>query len=316
MVYFGPKRYRPQRVGPTTRERAKILGSLALLLVLILTVWSMQRPEPEPSLTIPVMSSGSNDDGGLSADNTDSLGGSSSEGEVPEPVSLPSPDQGPPAEPFQENPAVLYAVRDGDAKVEGPAELAGLHYLLHRWRSDWQPEEITEPPEVSEIASQAAFMRGRRCLFVITLIENPRLRILEDNPSGLTSIWEAFGSDRSNRLHRINFISKPKNLPRSSEVLVTGDFLRLYRYETVTGMDGMVPEWVCGKLEPYESPFAGRSYWAQEMFWALSGIGVLTLLVGVFFYSRSTVSGQKTGSSKRSSTRPTGKARKRTEDES
>ena len=246
MVYFGPKRYRPQRVGPTTRERAKILGSLALLLVLILTVWSMQRPEPEPSLTIPVMSSGRNDDGAVSADNTDSLGGSSSEGEVPEPVSLPSPDQGPPAEPFQENPAVLYAVRDSDAKVEGPAELAGLHYLLHRWRSDWQPEEITEPPEVSEIASQAAFMRGRRCLFVITLIENPRLRILEDNPSGLTSIWEAFGSDRSNRLHRINFISKPKNLPRSSEVLVTGDFLRLYRYETVTGMDGMVPEWVCG----------------------------------------------------------------------
>lgn len=308
MVYFGPKRYRPQRVGPTTRERAKIIGSLALLLVLILTVWSMRSPEPEPSLTIPVVGSGENETGGGLPD---SMGGTATGGEVPEPVSLPAPDQDPPAQPFVENPAVLYAVRDGEAVVEGPTELAGLHYLLHRWRSDWQAGELSEPPEVAEIATQSAFMRGKRYFFVITLIENPRLRVLEDNPSGLTSIWEAFGSDRSNRLHRINFISKPKNLPRSSEVLVTGDFLRLYRYETVTGLEGMVPEWVCGKLEPYTSPFAGRSNWAQEMFWALSGLGALTLLVGVYFYSRSTGS-----SSTRSSSRQTGSNRKRPADES
>lgn len=71
-------------------------------------------------------------------------------------------------------------------------------------------------------------------------------------------------------------------------MVVTGDFLRLYRYETVTGLEGMVPEWVCGQLEPYENPFAGRSGWAQEMFWVLSVLGAFTLLVGVYFYTRST----------------------------
>ena len=315
MVYFGPKRYRPQRIGPTTRERAKILGSLALLLVLILTVWSMQRPEPEPELTIPVMANGENGDSAGAVENTDSGVSSTAVGEVPEPVSLPEPSQPAPAQPFVNDPALLALVRDGQAVVEGPTELAGLYYLLHRWRSDWSPEEVNEPPEVSEIAALAPELRGQRCNFVITLIENPRLRTLEENPSGLTSIWEAFGSDRSNRLHRINFIAKPKNLPRSSEVLVTGDFLRLYRYETVTGREGMVPEWVCGKLEPYESPFAGQSGWAQEMFWVLSGLGALTLLGGVYFYTRSTSGGPTRSGSERGESRRRRSERKQSSDD-
>ena len=241
-------------------------------------------------MDVPLMPVGGSGEVAPSLGNLPVGGSSQPSGEVPEPVSLPVPAQSLPVIPFEENSETLLAVRDGEAVIEGPTELAGLHYLLHRWRSGWEAPEISEPPDVNELASMAPKIRGNRYNFVITLIENPRLRELEENPSGLTSIWEAFGSDRSNRLHRINFISKPKNLPRSSEVLVTGDFLRLYRYETLTGLEGMVPEWVCGQLEPYENPFAGQSGWAQEMFWVLSVIGAFTLLVGVYFYTRSTSS--------------------------
>ncbi|OUU24545.1 MAG: hypothetical protein CBC13_03365 [Planctomycetia bacterium TMED53] len=288
MVYFGPKHYRPPRVGPSNRERFRILGSFALLLALVFTVWSTSEREPESASEVPLLQPVESGEG-LSPNVGDSsaLDSTVSGGEVPEPVSLPRPEADPQAEPFVENPQILSAVRDEEAVVEGPSELAGLYYLLHRWRSDWKAEEVTEPPEVQELRTQADEVRGRRYNFVVSLIENPRLRELEENPSGLTQIWEAFGADRSNRLHRINFIGKPKSLPRGSEVVVTGDFLRLYRYETLTGKQGMVPEWVSGKLEPYESPFAGRSGWDSQIFWILSGLAAVTLLIGLFFISRS-----------------------------
>ncbi len=287
MVYFGPKNYRPERVGPSNRERFRIIGLLALLIVLVVTVWSSRVAEDPPATEISWMQPGESVEGSDSPTGEASVDSSSAEGEVPEPVSLPHPEEGPPAAPFVDDPEILAAVRDQEAVVEGPSELAGLHYLLHRWRSEWQPDEVTEPPTVPELANLATELRGRRYNFVISLIENPRLRELEENSSGLTSVWEAFGSDRSSRLHRINFIHKPKNLPRGTEVVVTGDFLRLYRYTTLSGMEGMVPEWVCGQLEPYQSPFANRSKWTQNLFWVLTGMSVITLAIGVYFYSRS-----------------------------
>ena len=70
-------------------------------------------------------------------------------------------------------------------------------------------------------------------------------------------------------------------------MLVTGDFFRLYTYEDMEGRFGMVPEWVCGRLDPYENPFSQRSKWSQNSFWILSAIGGFTLILGAIFYSRS-----------------------------
>ncbi|NCF54697.1 MAG: hypothetical protein GWP41_00325 [Planctomycetia bacterium] len=286
MVYFGPKKYRPERVGLSNRERFRILGSIVLLIALVLTVWSAQKTDTDSATTpvypAEVIQGSSVPSADVVPDNL-----SNSQGEAPAPVSLPEISEPASPEPFRENPALLDLVRDGEALLEGPDEMAGLYYLLHRWRSDWAPSEITEPPAVPELAERSKELRGQRFLFVISLIENPRVRLLPPNKSNLTRVWEAFGSDRSGRLHRVNFISKPRNLPRGTDVLVTGDFFRLYTYEDTKGRFGMVPEWVCGRLDPYENPFSQRSKWSQNSFWILSAIGGFTLIMGAIFYSRS-----------------------------
>jgi hypothetical protein len=119
----------------------------------------------------------------------------------------------------------------------------------------------------------------------LTLIEHPQLRTLEPNASGLKRYWEVFGSDGDGHLHRVDFIEKPKNLPSGTDVYMEGDFLRLYRYQAMRGVEGMVPQWVAGTLTRYQSPFAGGG----DQFTPLSiiaaiSLGTLVLLLGIQFW--------------------------------
>jgi hypothetical protein len=205
---------------------------------------------------------------------------------VPDAVAItPIEDLPPMTAPFMVEPSRLTAVRDAEAITPGQAELDGQIYLLHRWRAEHPVPSAGEAPRVDEIGLDPASIRGHRCHLVLTLIEHPQLRTLEPNASGLKRYWEVFGSDGDGHLHRVDFIEKPKNLPSGTDVYMEGDFLRLYRYQAMRGVEGMVPQWVAGTLTRYQSPFAGGG----DQFTPLSiiaaiSIGTLFLLLGIQFW--------------------------------
>ena len=278
MVYFGPRKYRPSASGMDRREKMRVIGPVLLLLVLFLIVvvpqWTDKNQAPEaPSGMIPI---GPSDEvTGLVPD--DQI---PSEGEnVPEPIALSPEEQSPSeVEPFVVDESILARVRDGEAVDPGPLEEEAKFYLLHRWRVGSSEPSAGEAPRADEIAAQSRAIRGKRFIMVLTLIENPQPRNLPENRSGLKKIWEVFGSDSDGHLHRVDFIRKPKYLPSGSDVVMEGDFLRLYRYQTIAGQEAMVPHWVAQTLEPYQSPFVkkGNRWFAL---WITGGLAVATLIL-------------------------------------
>lgn len=283
MVYFGPRKYRPVRGGLSLREKMRVIGPLLLLLalgmILLFPQWPVEQPVPAAVGVVPLrVGSGSDPDVGSS--------NGSSVSNVPEPVAITPVGELPPmAAPFIEDPARLAGVRDIEARLPGEAELDGQIYLLHRWRSGHEVEEAGEAPRVPEIAEDASSLRGKRHLLVLTLIENPQPRTLEENASGLKQYWEVFGSDLDGRLHRVDFIEKPKNLPSGSDVLMSGDFLRLYRYRTARGGEGMVPQWVANTLAPYQSPFVQRGDRYLPL-WIIMTISLASLILLLVIQNR------------------------------
>jgi hypothetical protein len=284
MVYFGPRKYRPDREGMSLREKMRVIGPLLLLLALAMILLFPQLPveQPGPSaVDVTPLRGGPVPD----PDGGSSIGSSGSN--VPEPVSIsPVVELPPMAAPFVEDPSRLAAVRDIEARIPGQAELDGQIYLLHRWRSGHAVEDAGEAPRVPEIAEDAASLRGKRHLLVLTLIEHPQPRTLEENASGLTRYWEVFGSDLDGRLHRVDFIEKPKNLPSGSDVLMSGDFLRLYRYMTARGGEGMVPQWVAQTLTSYQSPFEQKGDPYLPL-WIILTISMSTLILLLMIQNRS-----------------------------
>ncbi len=279
MVYFGPRKYRPDREGLSPREKMRVIGPLLLLIalgmILLFPQWPVEEPAPSAVGVIPLR-------GGAGSDSDLGPSNGSSVSNVPEAVSIsPVVELPPMAAPFVEDPARLAGVRDIEARIPGEAELDGQIYLLHRWRSGHVVKDVGESPRVPEIAEDPASLRGKRHLLVLTLIENPQPRTLEENASGLKHYWEVFGSDLDGRLHRVDFIEKPKNLPSGSDVLMSGDFLRLYRYRTARGGEGMVPQWVAQTLKPYQSPFVlgGDRYLPLWIIMTVSLASLILLLV-------------------------------------
>lgn len=281
MVYFGPRKYRPSARGMDRREKMRVIGPVLLLLVLFLIVvvprWSDQNQAPEaPPGMIPV---GHSDEVvGLAPDDQTP----NEEANVPEPVALSPEDQSASGvEPFVVDESILARVRDGEAVDPGPLEEEAKYYLLHRWRAGASEPAAGEAPRADEIAAQSRSIRGKRYLMVLTLIENPQPRNLPENRSGLKKIWEVFGSDSDGHLHRVDFIRKPKYLPSGSDVVMEGDFLRLYRYQTIAGQEAMVPHWVAQTLEPYQSPFVkkGNRWFPLSIIGALAVATLILLLV-------------------------------------
>lgn len=276
MVYFGPRRNSSYRKGLSAREKMRVAGPILLLLALGLIVLYPGNDKKPPAVT-PVDIGPSRPDLVTPPDAVSSDVGIGVPN-VPDPVEItPLVEMPPLSVPFVENPLRLESVRDGAAVVAGESELDGQIYLFHRIRAAIPVEQSGEAPLVAEIGADPASLRGKRFQFVVTLIENPQPRVLRENDSGITRYWEVFGSDVSGSLHRIDFIDKPKNLPSGSDVLVDGDFLRLYRYRTVQGVEGMVPQWVAADLEIYQSPFQRRGSPFLAM-WVVGTISLVTLL--------------------------------------
>lgn len=275
MVYFGPRKYRPSQRGLNRGEKMRVIGPILLLLTLFaIVVVPRLGEEQRPSQITGVLPV--NESEGVSSNNTGSQLATPGS-DVPEPVAITPADMVfTDPEPFVELPAILASVRDEAAVDPGPMEKAGLIYLLHRWRAGFPVSGVREAPRVSEIAEQAKQIRGSRMRAVLTLIENPQPRNIEENASGVTRIWEVFGSDSDGHLHRVDFIRKPKNLPRGADVVLEGDFLRLYRYQTLAGQEAMVPQWVADTLELYQSPFVteGDPFFPL---WIIGGLSLVTL---------------------------------------
>jgi hypothetical protein len=287
MVYFGPRNQHSRRQGLSLRDKVRVVGPALLLVALSVVVifprWSGDDQSSDTVGVIPLRNppqSVSDDDS--TAPTEDRV----STTNVPEPVAI-TPIEDLPAmtAPFMVDPSRLTAVRDAEAVTPGQAELDGQIYLLHRWRAEHPVPSSGEAPRVDEIGLDPASIRGHRCRQVLTLIEHPQLRTLEPNASGLKRYWEVFGSDVDGQLHRVDFIEKPKNLPSGTDVYMEGDFLRLYRYQAMRGVEGMVPQWVAGTLTRYQSPFAGGGdrFMTLSIIAAIS-IGTLVLLVGMQFW--------------------------------
>ena len=285
MVYFGPRKYRPSNRGLNRREKIRVIAPILLLVVLSLIVFSSQFGDEEKPVQIApdvIPSQQSDEISGATGGERFPTSGV----DVPEPVAITPIDTAlPDPAPFVENASVLAMVRDSEAVNPGVPERAGLFYLLHRWRSGVEVPDIEEAPRVSEIATQSKSLRGKRCRMVLTLIENPIPRTIEENRSGLKRIWEVFGTDSDGSLHRVDFIRKPKNLPIRSDVVMEGDFLRLYRYQRVNGQGAMVPQWVANTLEPYQSPFVGKGD-QYFLLWIVGILAIVTLLLLLMIQNR------------------------------
>jgi len=287
MVYFGPRNQHSRRQGLSLQDKIRVVGPALLLVALSVVVifprWTGDDQVTDTVGVIPLRNpQQSVTDDASTAPTEDTVGTTN----VPDAVAItPIEDLPPMTAPFMVEPSRLTAVRDAEAITPGQAELDGQIYLLHRWRADHPVPSAGEAPRVDEIGLDPASIRGHRCHLVLTLIEHPQLRTLEPNASGLKRYWEVFGSDGDGHLHRVDFIEKPKNLPSGTDVYMEGDFLRLYRYQAMRGVEGMVPQWVAGTLTRYQSPFAGDG----DQFTPLSiiaaiSIGTLVLLLGIQFW--------------------------------
>ncbi|MDE0957146.1 MAG: hypothetical protein OSB12_00785, partial [Planctomycetota bacterium] len=287
MVYFGPRNQHSRRQGLSLQDKIRVVGPALLLVALSVVVifprWTGDDQVTDTVGVIPLRNpQQSVTDDASTAPTEDTVGTTN----VPDAVAItPIEDLPPMTAPFMVEPSRLTAVRDAEAITPGQAELDGQIYLLHRWRAEHPVPSAGEAPRVDEIGLDPASIRGHRCHLVLTLIEHPQLRTLEPNASGLKRYWEVFGSDGDGHLHRVDFIEKPKNLPSGTDVYMEGDFLRLYRYQAMRGVEGMVPQWVAGTLTRYQSPFAGGG----DQFTPLSiiaaiSIGTLFLLLGIQFW--------------------------------
>ena len=287
MVYFGPRNQHSRRQGLSLQDKIRVVGPALLLVALSVVVifprWTGDDQVTDTVGVIPLRNpQQSVTDDASTAPTEDTVGTTN----VPDAVAItPIEDLPPMTAPFMVEPSRLTAVRDAEAITPGQAELDGQIYLLHRWRAEHPVPSAGEAPRVDEIGLDPASIRGHRCHLVLTLIEHPQLRTLEPNASGLKRYWEVFGSDGDGHLHRVDFIEKPKNLPSGTDVYMEGDFLRLYRYQAMRGVEGMVPQWVAGTLTRYQSPFAGDG----DQFTPLSiiatiSIGTLVLLLGIQFW--------------------------------
>lgn len=287
MVYFGPRNQHSRRQGLSLQDKIRVVGPALLLVALSVVVifprWTGDDQVTDTVGVIPLRNpQQSVTDDASTAPSEDTVGTTN----VPDAVAItPIEDLPPMTAPFMVEPSRLTAVRDAEAITPGQAELDGQIYLLHRWRAEHPVPSAGEAPRVDEIGLDPASIRGHRCHLVLTLIEHPQLRTLEPNASGLKRYWEVFGSDGDGHLHRVDFIEKPKNLPSGTDVYMEGDFLRLYRYQAMRGVEGMVPQWVAGTLTRYQSPFAGDG----DQFTPLSiiaaiSIGTLVLLLGIQFW--------------------------------
>ena len=287
MVYFGPRNQHSRRQGLSLQDKIRVVGPALLLVALSVVVifprWAGDDQVTDTVGVIPLRDppqSVTDDDS--TAPTEDTVGTTN----VPDAVAItPIEDLPPMTAPFMVEPSRLTAVRDAEAITPGQAELDGQIYLLHRWRAEHPVPSAGEAPRVDEIGLDPASIRGHRCHLVLTLIEHPQLRTLEPNASGLKRYWEVFGSDGDGQLHRVDFIEKPKNLPSGTDVYMEGDFLRLYRYQAMRGVEGMVPQWVARTLTRYQSPFAGDGdrFTTLSIIAAIS-IGTLVLLLGIQFW--------------------------------
>jgi len=287
MVYFGPRNQHSRRQGLSLQDKIRVVGPALLLVALSVVVifprWTGDDQVTDTVGVIPLRNpQQSVTDDASTAPTEDTVGTTN----VPDAVAItPIEDLPPMTAPFMVEPSRLTAVRDAEAITPGQAELDGQIYLLHRWRAEHPVPSAGEAPRVDEIGLDPASIRGHRCHLVLTLIEHPQLRTLEPNASELKRYWEVFGSDGDGHLHRVDFIEKPKNLPSGTDVYMEGDFLRLYRYQAMRGVEGMVPQWVAGTLTRYQSPFAGGG----DQFTPLSiiaaiSLGTLVLLLGIQFW--------------------------------
>lgn len=204
--------------------------------------------------------------------------------EVPQAGPLPPPiDPNHPPGPFIATDDVLAAVRDAEIFEAGESERAGLIYLFHRWRSGGTAT-AAELPEWTEFPLQAPALRGSRHPMVLTLVDSPRKSRLEDNVSGVLRYWWAFGQDADGHLHKVNFINKKGRLPGGADVVFDGDFFRMYRYITRSGIEAQVPEWVTPELSSYRPRPTERS--SGTVLKIVGGISLLGL-VALFLMGRS-----------------------------
>lgn len=276
MVYFGPRNHNSRPQGLSLRDKIRVVGPalllVALSVVVILPRWTEDDLVIEPVGVGPLRPSPHSTHDANSDSRTGDIPVTTN---VPEPMTITPIDDLPlMTSPFIVEPSRLAAVRDSEAISPGQAELDGQIYLLHRWRAEFPVPSAGEALRVDEIGEDPVSIRGHRCHLVLTLIEHPRLRTLEPNASGLKHYWEVFGSDGDGQLHRVDFIEKPTNLPSGSDVYMEGDFLRLYRYQALRGIEGMVPQWVARTLTPYQSPFSGNG----DPFAPLSIIAAISLV--------------------------------------
>ena len=273
MVYFGPRRYRNSPKGLSRSDRVRIFAPILLLVALFAFLYDPDPTAPGVELAAPVAPISSPDEGVV-----DIVLPPGSE--VPQVGTLPPPvDPNSPPGPFVVNPAILAAVRDAEAVDPGDPEEAGLIYLFHRWRSAGSAER-GELPEYSGIPSSAPSLRGTRHQLILSLIESPQRRILEDNTAGVLRYWEVFGQDGDGHLHKVDFVDKSSSLPSGSEVVVEADFLRMFRYRTRSGIEGQVPEWVTTELAAYQPPVVESSGgMSLKIVGSISLVGLLALVL-------------------------------------
>ncbi|MEE8142234.1 MAG: hypothetical protein V3T77_03970 [Planctomycetota bacterium] len=179
--------------------------------------------------------------------------------------------------PFSPDETLLSEVRDHSIPREGVPEQKALVYLLHRMRAGEPLPVHSEAPEYESILSQIETLRGQRFRLHLTLIEEPWVRYLPENPSGVRQYWEAFAHDAEWRIHRLLFVEKDRFLPGGVDFSVNADFLRVHSYVDSEGRSAAVPQWVAYRLDALDVAPQGRPW--VNLVWI--GAAVLTGVVAL-----------------------------------
>jgi hypothetical protein len=274
MVYFGERRFRGARQGNTPRERVRLRLAVLLLGVLLL-VFYMGRwyeSEPEGPIGFPVTPRAE-----APRPPRDAAPAVAVRSAIGDPVEIPDYEPNGEPAPFDTAaPTPLAAVRDDEIAAPGEPEVAGLIWLFHRFRAGPEIPYATSIVPWEELPARKSEMRGLRRSLQFQLIEEPIPRSLPENPSGVRRYWEAFGVDPEGHMLRIDFIDKPRILPADSQVVADADFLRLYRYQMLSGGEGVVPEWVAGEVRLIAPAPGTESSW-QPLYW-VAGITLILLV--------------------------------------
>ncbi len=265
-MYFG-KTYKGAKPGLATREKVQIFVALSALMILLTVVllnvnFGGDEEKKDFKPFVP-------QDQVLPGDLVD----------LPP---LPNPNVEPKQD-FDPDTSILGLVKDLQEEDGAREVVHARDFLFQRWRLGLDAVKAEALPPRESLREAAHGMRGMRFPLYLDVVKVPELiqgPYEEDGGgSGVKQYYEMLGTDDNNLIHRILFVNKSQDFEVGDSIFLEGDFLRIYRYQSLG--KGMVsaPEFLALEVLPHTLKFTRPKWESLGVVFAITMLGIVVMLI-------------------------------------